>query len=429
MQPALTGRSQSQPEGKIMESATLENKNGSSVLNILAPENLRNPYPMFQYLLSEAPLFFDENSKFYVISRHEDIERLMKDPRVSADRYTTLAADTPAADKDMNDVIVRYLSMFLLNLEGDRHLRLRNLTNKSFLPRHMESLGPFAQEVTDELITAVKAKGNLEIIGDLAFPMPIRFICRILGLPDADVQLIKTLSDYVSVYVGSAGKAPGCIPLAHRGFTELADLFYPVVRERRQNPTDDLVSSLINVRIGDDALTDEEVVANCILFLVSGFETTTNLIAAGTLALLEHPEQLQQLRDDPTLIDGAIEEMLRFYPPVNRTARVLVDDLELYGTTLKKGQIIILMLGAGNRDPRVFERPDSFDITRPRSGKILSFGAGHHFCVGSHLARLEAKIAIQSLLKELPGMSLDRDSIAWRGESRFRGLQSMTITF
>lgn len=412
-----------------MESATLENERGANTLNILAPENLRNPYPMFQYLLSEAPLFFDANSKFYVVSRHEDIERLMKDPRVSADRYTALAANTPSADKDMNDVIIRYLSMFLLNLEGERHSRLRNLTNKSFLPRHMESLGPFAQEVTDELLATVRHKGKLEIISDLAFPMPIRFICRILGLPDADVQLIKTLSDNVSVYIGSAGKAPGCIPLAHRGFTELAELFYPVVQERRKNPTDDLVSSLINVRIGDDFLTDEEVVANCILFLVSGFETTTNLIAAGMLALLEHPGQLRRLQADPTLIDGAIEEMLRFYPPVNRTARVLVDDLEIHGTTLKKGQIIILMLGAGNRDPRIFERPDSFEVTRPKSGKILSFGAGHHFCIGSHLARLEAKIAIQTLLSELPSLSLDRESIVWRGESRFRGLQSMTITF
>ncbi|KVW75500.1 cytochrome P450 [Burkholderia cepacia] len=410
-----------------MESAAL-NKEEPVALNILAPENLRNPYPMFQYLLSEAPLFFDENSKFYVVSRHEDIERLMKDPRVSADRYTTLAADTPAEDRDMNDAIVRYLSMFLLNLEGERHTRLRNLTNRSFLPKHMESLGPFAQEVTDELLDAVAKKGELEIISDLAFPMPIRFICRILGLPNADVQLIKTLSDYVSVYVGSAGKAPGCIPLTHRGFTELADLFYPVVQERRKHPTDDLVSSLINVRIGDDALSDEEVVANCILFLVSGFETTTNLIAAGTLALLEHPDQLGLLKNDPTLIDGAIEEMLRFYPPVNRTARVLTDDVEIHGVTLKKGQIIILMLGAGNRDPRVFANPDSFDIWRPRTGKILSFGAGHHFCVGSHLARLEAKIAIQSLLHRFPALKLKSDSISWRGESRFRGLQSMTIS-
>ncbi|MBW5287219.1 cytochrome P450 [Burkholderia gladioli] len=410
-----------------MDSAALA-KEEPVALNILAPENLRNPYPMFQYLLSEAPLFFDENSKFYVVSRHEDIERLMKDPRVSADRYTTLAADTPTQDRDMNDAIVRYLSMFLLNLEGDRHTRLRNLTNKSFLPKHMESLGPFAQEVTDELLDTVEKKGELEIIADLAFPMPIRFICRILGLPDADVQLIKTLSDYVSVYVGSAGKAPGCIPLAHRGFTELAELFYPVVQERRENPTDDLVSSLINVRIGDDVLSDEEVVANCILFLVSGFETTTNLIAAGTLALLEHPDQLSLLKNDPTLIDGAIEEMLRFYPPVNRTARVLTDDVELHGVTLKKGQIIILMLGAGNRDPRVFTNPDSFNIWRPRSGKILSFGAGHHFCVGSHLARLEAKIAIQSLLHRFPALKLNYESISWRGESRFRGLQSMTIS-
>lgn len=412
-----------------MEGATLEGNKDTTTINILAPEYLSNPYPVFQHLLSDAPLFFDENSKFYVLSRHEDIERLMKDPRVSADRYTALAADTPSEDKDKNDVIVRYLSMFLLNLEGDRHSRLRNLTNRSFLPRHMESLGPFAQEVTDELLAAVKGSGKLEIIADLAFPMPIRFICRILGLPDADVQLIKTLSDYVSIYVGSAGKAPGCIPLAHQGFTELADLFYPVVQERRKNPTDDLVSSLISVRVGDDVLTDEEVVANCILFLVSGFETTTNLIAAGTLALLEHPDQLHQLRADPTLIDGAIEEMLRFYPPVNRTARVLVDDVELHGVTLKKGQIIILMLGAGNRDPRVFDSPDTFDITRPRSGKILSFGAGHHFCVGSHLARLEAKIAIQTMLRELPALGLNGDSIKWRGGSRFRGLQSMTLSF
>jgi len=399
-------------------------------LNILAPENLRNPYPMFQYLLAEEPLFFDENSKFYVLSRHADIDAFLKDRSVSADRYTTLASDTPEAERSMNDVIVNYLSMFMLNLENEKHARLRNLTNKSFLPRHMESLGPFASAVADELVTAAKARGRLEIISDLAFPMPVRFICQILGLPNVDIPLIKELSDYVSVYVGSAGRAPGCIPLAHRGFTELAELFWPIVVERRRNPTtDDLVTSLLSVREGDDTLSDEEVVANCILFLVSGFETTTNLIAAGTLALLEHPDQLALLRENPKLIDTAVEEMLRYYPPVNRTARVLVDDIELYGKTLCKGQIVILMLGAGNRDPRVFKDPDRFDITRPRQGKILSFGAGHHFCIGSHLARLEGKIAIQTLLRELPEIRYSAESLTWRGGSRFRGIQSMEIAF
>jgi pimeloyl-[acyl-carrier protein] synthase len=403
-------------------------------LNILAPENLRNPYPMFQYLLAEEPVFFDENSKLYVVSRNSDIEMLLKDPRLSADRYTALAAETPESEKSMNKVIVRYLSMFLLNLEGEKHARLRSFTIKSFLPRHMEILGPLALASADELVAKIKEKGQMEVIADIAFPMPVRFICQMLGLPNPDTMLIKELSDYVSIYIGSAGRAPGCIPLAHRGFTELADLFWPVVKERRQTleenaQRDDLVSSMMSARVNGEALTDEEVVANCILFLVSGFETTTNLIAGGMLALLEHPEQMEMLRKDPSLIDGAVEEILRYYPSVNRTARLLVDDVELHGKTLLKGSIVILMLGAGNRDPRVFTNPDKFDIARPREGKLLSFGAGIHFCTGSHLARLQGKIAISTLLRELPDLKCDTTAIKWRGDSRFRGLEALNIAF
>jgi cytochrome P450 len=398
-------------------------------LNILAPEVLRHPYPTFQYLLAEEPVFLDENSQLYVVSRNADIEMLLKDPRLSADRYTALAADTPDAERSMSEVIVRYLSMFLLNSEGEKHARLRNFTSKSFMPRHMETLGPLAEASADRLVANIKAKGSLEVIADIAFPMPVQFICEMLGLPSPDTMLIKELSDYISIYIGSAGRAPGCIPLAHRGFTELAEMFWPVVKERRACPTDDLVSSLILARVNGDALSDEEVVANCILFLVSGFETTTNLIAGGMLALLEHPQQLAMLRQDPSLADGAIEEVLRYYPSVNRTARLLLEDVELHGKTLRKGSVIILMLGAGNRDPRVFSNPDSFDITRPRSGKLLSFGAGIHFCTGSHLARLQGKIAILALLRELPEIAYDPTTIQWRGDSRFRGLQSLAITF
>lgn len=403
-------------------------------LDILAPENLRNPYPMFQYLLAEEPVFFDENSKLYVISRNKDIEILLKDPRLSADRYTALAAETPDSEKSMNKIIVRYLSMFLLNLEGEKHTRLRNFTIKSFLPRHMEILGPLAHASAKELAAKIKKKGHMEVIADIAFPMPVRFICQMLGLPNPDTMLIKELSDYVSIYIGSAGRASGCIPLAHRGFTELADLFWPIVKERRQAlkenaQHDDLVSSMMSARVNGEALTDEEVVANCILFLVSGFETTTNLIAGGMLALLEHPKQMEMLRKDPSLIDSAIEEILRYYPSVNRTARLLVDDVVLHGKTLLKGSIVILMLGAGNRDLRVFTNPDKFDITRPREGKLLSFGAGIHFCTGSHLARLQGKIAINTLLRELPDLKCDTTAIKWRGNSRFRGLEALNITF
>lgn len=413
-----------------MHTATAEaTRTPRAPLNILAPEVLRNPYPTFQYLLAEEPVFFDQNSKLYVVSRNDDIERLMKDPRLSADRYTALAADTPQAERAMSETIVGYLSMFLLNSEGEKHARLRSFTSKSFMPRHMEALAPAASAATDRLVARIKEKGSLEVIADIAFPLPVQFICEMLGLTDPDLMLIKELSDYISIYIGSAGRAPGCIPLAHRGFTELADMFWPVVAQRRAQPTDDLVSSLILARVNGDALSDVEVVANCILFLVSGFETTTNLIANAMLALLEHPEQQAMLREDPSLIDGTIEEVLRYYPSVNRTARLLLEDVELHGKTLKKGSIIILMLGAGNRDPRIFPDPDRFDITRPRSGKLLSFGAGIHFCTGSHLARLQGKIAVLALLRELPRISYDPAALQWRGDSRFRGLQALHIDF
>ncbi|KYF56969.1 cytochrome [Sorangium cellulosum] len=398
-------------------------------INIIAPENLRWPYPMFRRLLLEEPVFFDKNTGSWVVSRYEDVNALLRDARMSADRYVALADSVPAEQKEMNSYVVKSLSMFMLNVENPTHFRLRNLTNRSFTPRSIAAMRPSAHVVVNELLDAVQHRGHMDVVADLAYPMPIKFICGILGMPVDDMGLIKQLSDDVSVYIGSAGKAAGCIPPAYHAIVEFSKLFRPLVEARRQEPKDDLISSMVTTRVDGDSLSDDEVIANCILFLVAGFETVTNLIACGTLALLEHPEQLALLKRDSRLMEGAIDEMLRYYPPVNRTARLCVEDIPLRGKVIKKGQIVVLMLGAGNRDPSEYPDPDRFDIARDDRSRPLSFGGGHHFCIGSHLARMEGEVALSALLQRMPNLRLATQEVEWRGNSRFRGLKALPVSF
>lgn len=397
-------------------------------LDLLAPENLYNPYPMFRRFLDEAPVHWDAKAQVWVISKYDDIHRLLRDKRLSSDRYRALANSVPPDQRDMNEVIVSCLSKFLLNVEGAAHQRLRSLSNKAFTKKSVVSLRSGVEEVVNSLLDRVQSKGRMDIVSDLAYPLPTTFICRILGVPLDQTGPMKQLSDDISVYIGSAGKATGCIPLAYESLLRLQDYFRDLVRQRACEPREDMITDLIEAEIDGDRLSEEEVVANCILLLVSGFETTTNLIASGTFALLENPAQMDMLRGKPTLIDGAIEEFLRYYPPVNRTARVALDDIPVRDHLVKKGDIAIFLLGAGNRDPDAFTHPDRLDIQRNQN-PCLSFGGGIHFCIGAYLAKLEGSVAINTLLRRMPGLRMAENGIEWRGNSRFRGLKSLRVAY
>ncbi|MCP4256885.1 MAG: cytochrome P450 [Ketobacter sp.] len=397
-------------------------------LSVLAPENLSDPYPYFRYLHESAPVYYDSSSQAWVVAKYEYIASMLKDDRMSVNRYDAICLELSDLHKEMNQSIRKSLSNFLLNIDDPKHARLRRLTKDIFLESSVSQMRGDIQAIANELISIQQVGYQFDIVSDYAYPLPIRAICRILGLAEYDLEEIKQLSDDVSVYIGSAGRAPNCVPITFEALKRLNDIFLPIVYARREDPQNDLISKMVSLRSTNDVLDDDEVVANCVLFLVAGFETVTNLIACGVLALLENKEELAKLIQDPTLIGGVIDESLRYYPPVNRTARLCKQDMEVGHHVIKKGEIVILLLGAANRDPNCFASPDNFNINRVSKAKVLSFGSGPHHCIGHLLARLEGEIGIQTLLRHLATHFDFKSYLSeWRGDSKFRGLQSLRL--
>lgn len=398
-------------------------------LNVLSPVNLADPYPYFRRLHREAPVYFDKFNNAWVISSYEYVSLLLKDSSMSVNRYDAIKLALSPEEEEMNKHIRKCLSRFLLNIDNPEHGRLRRLTKSVFYEKSVENMRGYIQEIADEFIAQAKQSKTFDIVTDYAYPLPIRSVCKILGLNNYDIDEIKSLSDDVSVYIGSAGRAENCVASTYNAIIKLSDIFFPIVFSRKEDPKDDLISLMLQAEDNGNTLSDDEVVANCILFLVAGFETVTNLIACGILALQNHGSELDKFLDNTSLIDGVIDESLRFYPPVNRTARLSLADFEMGGSHIKKNDLIILLLGAGNRDPKYFPNPDNFLIDRKNRVKNLAFGAGIHHCIGHHLARLEGSIAIKSFTDNFGKLNFKDEEILWRGNSKFRGLKNFPIYF
>lgn len=396
-------------------------------IDLLDAGNLANPYPLFQHLLQQHRVHYDANRKYWIISGYEEISCLLKDSRLSANRYAALEALIPETDRVLNGYIRERLSLFMLNLDAPTHTRLRDLTKRIFIGEQVQRLRSRVQAVAQALLPLPGQGRRMDLVSEFAYPLPIRSICELIGLQAYDIDDIKRHSDHVSTYIGSAGLAPGCIPPTYESIRALEAIFMPVVAERRKEPTQDLISEMLKSEPDQDALSDAEIVANCILFLVAGFETVTNLIGTACLALFENQREKHLFIQKRDLCSSLIDETLRFYPPVNRTARLCVEDLEVAGQTIQAGEIVIFLLGAANRDPQVFPRPDSFELQREDRAKVLSFGAGPHHCLGHLLARLEGEVAIQTLFNKFPEMRGFPEQAKWRGESRFRGLATLPV--
>ncbi|HEY7268540.1 MAG TPA: cytochrome P450, partial [Dehalococcoidia bacterium] len=298
---------------------------------------------------------------------------------------------------------------------------------KAFTPRVVEVMRPHIQEITDELLEALPADGSIDVVRDLAVPLPIIVIAEMLGVPPSQREQFKAWSTDIAGALGSSAQPQDAIGRAGRASEELAAYFRGVIEERRQAPKDDLISGLIEARDQGDHLSEDELVATCVLLLVAGNETTTNLVGNGMLALTDNPQQRQCLLDDPSLITTAVEELLRFDGPVQATSRVVIDDCEFRGKHFQKGQIAITFLGAANRDPAQFADPDNLDLARA-DNRHLGFGQGIHYCLGAPLARVEAQIAISSLLRRYPDLERDPAAAPERGSSFIlRGLKTLPL--
>ena len=394
----------------------------SVAFNPMDPEFLADPYPMYHRLRTEEPVHHSPLG-FWVLTRYEDVVAALRDPRLAKEAIAGFIAERFGAP-------VPQTGFSMLDRDPPDHTRLRGLVSKAFTPRVVETLRPHIQQIVDGLLDAVQDKGSMDLIEEFAYPLPVIVICEMLGVPVEDHERFKSWGLDIARGLDAILLPPDSDVgrRAVAGRLALADYFRDLIAERRAAPRTDMLSALIAAEEAGDKLSEQELLATCILLLVAGHETTVNLIGNGTLALLRHPAQLQRLRENPGLIGTAIEELLRYDGPVQRTARIPNADVTIAGHTITQGEMVMPFIGAADRDPAQFPEPDRLDITRG-DNRHIAFGWGIHFCLGAPLARVEGQIAINTLLKRLPRLALDTDAPEFRQSLTLRGLRALPVRF
>jgi cytochrome P450 len=395
---------------------------------VLRPEIAADPYPLYHRLRSDDPVRWDAPLNAWVVTRYADVQSALGDARLSAERITLSTEWLPEAMRETLGPVFRALSRQMLFLDPPDHTRLRGLVNKAFTPRVVQGMRPRIQAIVDDLLDAVQAARRMDVIQDFAYPLPAIVIAEMLGVPPEDRDQFRTWSDDFGALIGRSDLTLDGAIRALRGVAEFMDYFRDIVARRRASPQDDLMQALIAAEDRGDALTEEELLANCVLLLAAGHGTTTHLIGNGLLALLRNPDQLRKLRDDPSSIATAVTELLRYDSPVQVTGRVAADELPIGARRVGVGEGVILCLGAANRDPEQFADPDRLDISR-RENRPIAFGHGIHFCLGAPLARIEAQIAVATLLRRLPALRLETDALEWEPSLSFRGLARLPVAF
>lgn len=392
------------------------------MFNPLDPSFRIDPYPVYRRLRTEDPI---HQSPFgvRVMSRYADCVAILRDRRWSSDaRNSSYGSFEPDLD------LLGDARPFLF-LDPPDHTRLRGLVSKAFTPRVVEGLRPRIQEIVDELLDRAAGDGQMEVIQDLAYPLPVTVISELLGVPAEDHKVFRGWShDLARSLDPQPSPSAQALDRLKGAIASFDDYFQRLIADRRRHPKGDLLSSLVEVEQQGDRLTEAELLATSRLLLVAGHETTVNLIGNGTLALLRHPDELRKLRDDPSLARSAVEEVLRYDPPVQLTGRIALEDIEVAGVTIPKGRGVILLLGAANRDPDQFADPERFDITRDDDSH-LAFGFGIHFCLGAPLARLEGQIALSSLVRRMDGLQLRTEAPEYKENIVLRGLRCLSVQF
>lgn len=396
--------------------------------NPLLPEYRQNPHPFLHRLREADPVHWSPVFQVWVLTRYADCVTALRDRRLSCSprewhNYEKHLLRGGGAAQPQAE-IARH---FMLQIDPPDHTRLRALVSKAFTPRVVEAMRPKIQAIVDGMLDRVQQAGQMDLVADLAYPLPIVVIGRLLGTPPEDDRRIKEWSAIVLPSFGPAISA-GQLEIINRAAAEFRDFFKALIEQRRRSPGSDLIDGLIAARDGENKLSDAELISTCILLVSAGHITTVQLLAKGMLLLLHNPAELQRLKREPKLIDGGIEEMLRCESPLQVVGRTALEDLEIGGKTIRKGQMLLVMLPAANRDPEQFPDPDRFDITRSPNRQI-AFGYGDHFCAGAPLARLEAKVAISTILRRLPNLQLTEAPLDYDRSLLLRALKSLPVRF
>jgi cytochrome P450 len=398
------------------------------LFNPLSPEFIRNPYPHYERMRTTDPMHLTPLG-VYVASRHAESSLVLRDKRFGKEHVErTIRRYGP---KIMEEPAFRSLSHMMLQQDPPDHTRLRGLVVKAFTARRVEDMRPRIQQVVDETLDRIIPQGKMDLIEDFAFRLPVTIICDMLGIPEEHRGAFYTRARVGGRILDPVPLSPEEIKEANAGSVMSAMYFQQLFELRRKNPGDDLTTQLVQAEEAGSKLSNDELTANIILLFGAGHETTVNLIGNGLLALHRNPDQLALLKADPSLITNAIEEFLRYDSSVQMTGRVALEDIDdLGGKRIQKGDSVLCLLGSANRDPAVYpDAPDRLDIRRPNV-KPLSFGGGIHFCLGAQLARIEAEIAISSLLRRLPGLRLDdAENPEWRPTFVLRGLKRLPASW
>ncbi len=397
-----------------------------SLYHLLDPEVLANPYPLYHKLRNDDPVHWDSFLHAWVVTRYADVVHVLY--HFSANRTPTpeqLSTMGLSALSPIAQVMVRQM----LFMDPPDHTRLRTLASAAFTPRRVELLRSHIQEIMDGLLDAVVSKGRMDVIADFASPAPAIVTAEMLGVPVADQEQLKEWSADFAEMLGNFQHNPDRFPRVLRSVESMCSYFRSAMREQQVHPREGLVHAMMAAEVEGAKLTEEEIIANLIVTMVGGQETTTNLIGNGMLTLLRNPAEMERLRADSSLIPSAVEELLRYESPSQHTARLAPADVEMGGKQIRKRQAVIAVMGAANRDPARFSEPDRLDIGR-QDNRHLAFGWAAHFCFGAALARLEGQIAFETLLRRLPNLALDTTTpLGWRHNLGLRGLTALPVVF
>lgn len=389
------------------------------------PEHRRDPHKTWRELRESEPIYRSRMLGTFVCTRYEDALQVLGDPHFSTDRSQVPLVKWVARLNRGEPEFAALLERNLLTMDGDAHKRVRGLVSRAFTPRHVERLRGQLEATVEELLEAVAENGEMEVIRDLAHPLPVTAIAELLGVPVEDRDRFRAwASDLVQLLDPLQGSGGGR-PMID-ATREIFDYFRPLLAERRANPRDDLLSAMIAAERGGDRLDELDLLALSSLLLVAGHETTSNLIGNAVLLLLRFPDERKRLQDDLSLLPSAVDECLRYESPIQLTDRAVVEECELAGQPLKRNQMVAVVLAAANRDPAQFPDPDRFDIART-DNRHLAFGHGNHFCPGSQLAKLEAEVVLGTLLRRFPDFSGSPEPPAWRRSMIIRGPESVPL--
>jgi cytochrome P450 len=395
-----------------------------SLSRLLEPEILADPYPLYHELRRQTPVYFDPYLHAFVVTRYDDVATVL----------TSYSANRTHAPEKVTALGLGHLAPIaavmvkqMLFLDPPAHQRTRRLASVVFTPKRVELLRDHIAQITDSMLQRVRERGRMDVMADLANPLPAIVTAEMLGVPASDHRQLKVWSQDFAEMLGNFQHNPGRVDQVLRSLEEMTAYFRAAIDIQRGESGAGLAHALATAEVDGDRLSEDEVVANLIVIMVGGQETTSNLIGNGLLTLLRNPEEADRLRADPSLIPSAVEELLRYESPSQHTARLAPDDVELGGVPIRRKQAVIAVMGAANRDPERFADPDRLDFERP-DNRHLAFGWAAHFCFGASLARVEAQVVLEGLLG-LHDLRLQPGPLEWRSNLGLRGLSALNVAF